>query len=594
MKTNKMKKTIVRILFICLFSFFLLLISYIGVNAQTIVIVKDHKPNAYIVLPDSLSPQIQKAAKVLQDYIQQSTGALLPISKDIPNTSISIHIGLTDFVRRQKINLKNIDEDGFILEEVNAHNFIIIGGSDWGTEFGVYSFLERYLGVIWLMPTEIGIDIPKHETVTLPDTRIIDSPVFLSRQMSPIDINSNDALGTWGRFNRLRGRINFHHNLLNLLDPKEYYKTNPQFYPQVNGKSEMPSGFKWQPNFSAPGIVDSASAKIIRYFKQNQKITSYSLGINDFSTFDQSSGSLARRNGKRNFLGMEDVSDDYFKWANEVAKKVTSVYPDKLFGLLAYNNVVTPPSAKIGINSHLIPFITYERLKWSDPELQDSGHQLTIGWEKLSSSIGWYDYDYGLDYLVPRVWFHEMQKYLIWGTRHHVKYYYAELYPNWGEGPKPWIISKLLWDPYQNVDSLLNIWYIHMGGSNAATKLKEFYSIWENFWTKIVPDISWFTHSGQYLPYYDRSYIKQVPKDDILQCDSLMNEAYSLADNDIHRQRISKLKQMWQLYKSGIEAYGNNANRSSFTKFTNTLNDLSTDSLFSQSIERIKLEFQIK
>src|ERR1035437_8278268 len=274
MKTNKMKKTIVRILFICLFSFFLLLISYIGVNAQTIVIVKDHKPNAYIVLPDSLSPQIQKAAKVLQDYIQQSTGALLPISKDIPNTSISIHIGLTDFVRRQKINLKNIDEDGFILEEVNAHNFIIIGGSDWGTEYGEYSFLERYLGVMWLMPTEIGIDIPKHETVTLPDTRIIDSPVFLSRQMSPIDINSNDALGTWGRFNRLRGRINFHHNLLNLLDPKEYYKTNPQFYPQVNGKSEMPSGFKWQPNFSAPGIVDSASAKIIRYFKQNQKITS--------------------------------------------------------------------------------------------------------------------------------------------------------------------------------------------------------------------------------------------------------------------------------------------------------------------------------
>jgi hypothetical protein len=246
------------------------------------------------------------------------------------------------------------------------------------------------------------------------------------------------------------------------------------------------------------------------------------------------------------------------------------------------------------VEPHLIPFLTYERLKWADIEIQDSGRQLSSSWSNLCRSIGWYDYDYGLDYLVPRVWFHEMHKYLTWGAEHRVKYYYAELYPNWGEGPKSWVLTKLLWNPYLNVDSLLNVWYVRAGGDKAAVKLKEFYSLWENFWTKIIPETPWFKKNGQYLPYYDRSYLNYVPTDYIAQCDSLMNAAYSLADNSVHAQRILKLKQMWQVYKTGIEVYSTNQSNVPVANLVSQLNNLASDSLFSQSVRRIKLEFQIK
>ena len=602
MKINKIK--IIRLLFISLFSSFLSIIFFSDADAGAIVIVKDHQPKAFIVLPDSASVQIQNAAKVLQDYIKQSTGAILPIANNVTNKSISIHIGLTAFVKARKIKLNKLDEDGFILQQIDSHNFIIVGGSDWGTEFGVYSFLERFLGVLWLMPTELGVDVPIHPTLTLPQIKVSDSPAYFSRQTS-YSTDPKGILGTWAKCNRLKGRLDFHHNLLNLIDLKDFGQTNPEFYPLLNGKRKIPldsSDYKWQPNFSAPGIVDSASAKIVRYFNQNPKVTSYSLGINDWQVFDQSPQSLARRSGKKNYLGLEDVSNDYFKWANEVVKKVTTKYPDKKFGLLAYNNVATPPSKDIGVNPNIIPFLTYERMRWAEDSLKEEGHKLTRDWEKVSNTIGWYDYAYGLNYLIPRVWFHEMKDYLIWGTKHHVKYYYAELYPNWGEGPKSWILSKLLWNPYQNVDSLLNIWYVRFAGVNAADKLNQFYSIWEKFWTRDILASRWDVKTGHYLWFNDLTYLSSIPEGYLNRADALIKQAYDLADNGIHKQRVLKLKQMWDIYHLAAQLYSNNELTSSqklralktSPEFIASLNNLANDPLYSPSINLIKLLLQKK
>ncbi len=579
-----------------------MLVSINSTNGQGIVIVKDGVANATIVISPTASSQIAKAAKFLQDAIEKSTGGSLSITTIPAKNVISINVGKTDFVNGRKINFSKLDEDGFLLQKADSHNFIIVGGSDWGTEFGVYSFLEKFFGVVDLMPTDIGMDIPLHATIILPDVKIVDNPVYLSRQISPVDIMSNYPLGNWGRFNRLRGRIAFHHNLLNLFDPKEYFKTNPNFYPLVNNRVEMPKGYAWQPNFSAPGIIDSASEKIIRYFKQNPAISSYSLGINDYSIFDESKNSLLRRNGKKNYLAMEDVSNDYFKWANEVAKKVTAIYPNKKFGLLAYNNVAEPPSKSIGVNSHIVPFLTYERLRWSDTSLKNQGHQLTEAWAKLCHSIGWYDYTYGLNYLVPRVWFNEMQDYLIWGTKHKVKYYYAELYPNWGEGPKPWVQSKLLWNPQYNVDSLLNVWYLRMAGNEGAAKLKTFYKIWEKFWTRDIYSSKWNTNNGQYLNFSDFSYLEAVPQDYISKADELINSAYNFASTNLQKRRVGKLLEMWNIYKLAMILYQKsdlpeNKRQQALTssqEFLTLLNTLEKDPLHSLSIQRIKMGLNIK
>jgi len=577
--------------------YFLISLHSSALHPKPLVIVNNHKPKAVIVLPDSTNKQLKNSATILQNYILQSTDALLPITTQANRRFISIHIGATSYVKSKRISIKNLDEDGFILQQLDDNNFIIIGGSDWGTEFGVYSFLERYVGVVWLMPTTIGADIPKQATIKLPGKKVIDSPAFLSREVSPLYVLNKDAQPDWARFNRLRGRIAFHHNLLNLVDPKQFFKNNPEFYPKKKDQKEILEGYKWQPNFSAPGIVDSASRKIVEYFYRNPTIKSYSLGINDVTDFDQSPASLARRNGRKNFLGFEDVSDDYFKWVNEVVEKVATIYPTKKFGLLAYINVASPPSPKIGVHRSVIPFLCYERMRWADVSLSNQGQQLTKEWGKMCSSLGWYDYAYGLDYLVPRVWFHTMQQYLKWGHQHRVKYYYAELYPNWGEGPKSWILGKLLWNPNQNVDSLLNIWYERTAGKIAAPKLKEFYATWEDFWTRDIFKSKWNHSKNTYLPYFDLSYLDDVPNEYIRRSDLLMEEAYNLAGTPIQKARVSKLREMWRLYKIAADTYRNasgSANKKQVALRTspqlqNYLNTLKSDTLFAPSIERILL-----
>jgi len=521
-------------------------------QACAVVIVRDGKPAATICVSQDASDQVKQAAQTLQEYIQKSSGAKLPIAATASGNVITVG-------KSSGVDTSKIDDDGFILQGVDNHHYVIAGGSDWGTEFGVYDFLERYLGVRWLMPTDLGTDIPRHSTIDIPETKIVQQPAFLSRQLSPVSITANNPLGKWGRFNRARGRIAFHHNMLHLFPVSIFGKTHPEFYPMLaDGTRYLPKDdkdWRWQPNFSAPGIVDAAAERIEKYFQEHPEATSYSLGMNDSNIWDQSPASKARRNGTKNYLGLEDISDDYFEWANAVVAKVLLKYPDKMFGTLAYNGIAEPPT-RGGVNSHIVPFITYDRMRWEDPKLRDFGHQLTERWEKVSPVLGWYDYAYGISYELPRVYFHRMQKYLSWGAAHRVKYSYAEIYPNWGEGPKQWVFTKLLWNPNQNVDDLLHDWYTHFAGEKAAPKLADFYSIWEKFWTVDIYKSKWNTDRGQYLPFgSDPSYLLDVPQSYITQSDADFAAALQLADTPERKARVAKLKEMWDFYKASIITY---------------------------------------
>lgn len=526
-------------------------------SAGAIVLVRDGKPLATIVVAPDASAQIQQAAQTLQQYVQQCSGATLPIAF-APSDGATIYIGQSDATKSAGIDTKGFDQDGFLLQAIDEKSYCIIGGNDWGTEFGVYDFLERYLGVRWLMPTDLGTDVPHHITIDIPATKVVQQPTYISRELSPVYITSDSDLGKWGRFNRARGRISFSHNLLHIFPVSKFGKTHPEFYPMINGKRYIPNDDKdelnWQPNFSAPGIVDAAVEQIEKYFQENLGETTFSLGMNDSNGWDQSAASKARRNGKINYLGLEHVSDDCFTWANAVVAKVLLKYPDKWFGTLAYRALAEPPT-KVTVNPHIIPFITYDRMHWEDSEAREFGHQLTERWEKVSPVLGWYDYIYGASYLVPRFYPHQMQQYFSWGAAHHVKYSYAELYPNWGEGPKPWIATKLLWNPNQNVDDLLNDWYVHFAGAKAAPKLKDYYAIWEKFWTVDISKSKWNVIAGQTLPFYDPSYLLDVPESYITQSDADMQAASRLADTPQRKARVAKLNAMWEFYKNSILTY---------------------------------------
>lgn len=547
-----------------------------------IPVVKDGEAQAVILISPSASPRERYAAELLKEYIRKSTGAELPIETVRPTEGAIVSIGVAD--GKTASSLPSLDADGFVMESVSSQEYQILGGSDWGAEFGVYEFLERFLKVAWLMPTPLGEDVPPLAELSIPPGRVVQTPAFLDRQLSPYIADESQlarprssrmpgphlkAGDEWARRNRLRRRVEFHHNLYELYKPSVFSERHPEFYPLVKGKRLIPTKDghdHWQPNFAAPGIARAGADRIISYFEEHPDRSSYSLGVNDGYDFDTSPESLKRRKGGRNAFGYEDVSDDYFLWANEVAHLVKERFPDRRLGLLAYSSIANPPS--FPLESGLVPFLTYERMRWADPVLKEMDQQNTRDWLAKATEVGWYDYAYGWNYLVPKLWPHQMKEYLQWGRANGVRYYYSEVYPNWNTGPKVWIQARLLWNPDLDVDQLLTEWCQRAVGEAAAPSLKAYYALWEKFWTHDIMQSNWDIpsarnhsipvwnrRSGQYLPFETPTYLLSVPDDYLRISRQYMEETVAKTNTQLQRQRAEKLAAMWNLFEVSARLY---------------------------------------
>ena len=529
-----------------------------GFCGPNIKIVENGKPKAVIVVSENASEQVKSAAKTLSEYIKKTSSAKISVSitSGIPsiNQEIKIWVGRSKYVNKLKYDLDKLDEDGFIIAFPNEKNIVIVGPTDWGTEFGVYAFLEKYVGVRWLLPGTDGEYIPEHTTLDIPIQEIWEEPAFFSRNMSGF---RGELQATWARRNRIHSRVSFHHNLLNLFPPEKYTKTHPEFFPLRNGKRYLPSSnqdYWWQPCFSADGIVEEAIKTINNYFSENPEKTSYSLGINDSVSFCECEMCVANYNGKKNFLGYQDLSDRYYTWANAVVEGVLEKYPDKWFGVLAYSEVAQPPS-KVKVHPRIIPFMTYDRMKWIDKEIETEGKHITEWWISESSTLGWYDYIYGTPYLLPRVYFHKMAEYYQYGYNLGVRAMYAEAYPNWGEGPKLYIALKLQWDPSLDVDVLLSDWYVSAVGKDAAPYLAEYYEYWEHFWTKRVLDSKWFTKNGQYLAFHQPGYLDIVSYEDISKSRRLLETVLVKTKTKKQKARAEMLLKAFEYYEASTISY---------------------------------------
>ncbi|HPG65257.1 MAG TPA: DUF4838 domain-containing protein [Candidatus Hydrogenedentes bacterium] len=529
----------------------LILVTALGLGsaAQAVDIVRDGQPVASVVLAPDASQALKDAAQTLVECVKEATGAVLPVVHEAPATGTLVCIGGSTGV-----DVEGLDDDGFVIAFPDERSICILGPTEFGTEFGVYEFLERYVGVRWLIPGPDGTDVPAATTISVPAEPVRQEPAFFSRLFSGL---VGPLQSTWARRNRMHGRISFHHNLLNLFPPETYTKTHPEFFPLQGDRRYLPptnETHHWQPCFTAPGIVDEAVQNITAYFAEHPDATSYSLGTNDSSGFCACEQCLGRISGDHNFLMRTDYSDLYYDWANQVIDGVLEQRPDKWFGCLAYSEVAAPPK-KVDVHARLIPYMTYDRMKWIDPELRREGEELTKAWHTKSSILGWYDYIYGSPYCLPRVWFHHMADYYRFGHANGVRALYAEAYPNWGEGPKLYVALKLQWNPNLEVDALLDEWYERCVGKEAAPFLAQYFAHWEDFWTRRILDSSWFSKSGQYLSFYGVGYLKDVDPVEIQQSRVWLERAVEKAETEKQKARATTLLRAFEYYEATTYAY---------------------------------------
>ena len=179
-------------------------------------------------------------ATVLQDYLLQISGTVIPIVKANKHRSrFEIVLGQNERLDDLKIglNLNTLNEDGFLIK-TDSMRLIIAGGNEKGALYGVYTFLEKYLGCRMYSP-KVKI-IPKQERIVLGDIHDLQVPVITFRdthyrvtwdaeytEWHKLDHAPDGERPDWGMWV---------HTFNALAPPEIYFDEHPEYFSMVEGK----------------------------------------------------------------------------------------------------------------------------------------------------------------------------------------------------------------------------------------------------------------------------------------------------------------------------------------------------------------------
>jgi hypothetical protein len=159
---------------------------------HTLTLVEKGTSTWSICVPGTPSAQLNLAVANLQAFIAEATGAKLPI---VPGKVVSpaIVVGNCDLARQNGLEGSKMPVEGFAIKTIEGG--VLITGHDEpiansnvrseGTAWGVCEFLERFVGVRWYYPGDLGRSVPRTATLKIAPVWLEDAPIFRKREIWP-------------------------------------------------------------------------------------------------------------------------------------------------------------------------------------------------------------------------------------------------------------------------------------------------------------------------------------------------------------------------------------------------------------------------
>ncbi len=427
---------------------------------------------------------------ILQRFLQLATGRQVRVLDRAPaddGRTVRIWTGRQAAVNRAiGTELDKLDDDGYMIV-IRGRDVYVAGKYWWGGNWAAHDFLERFAGCRWYgpepdfwKPKEAGMlgpldIIPRHDDIRVPvQATIVEQPGYKMRWYRFMPMHSF----------RLRYRDKFHHALSSLIPPDRYGATNPEFFPLIGGKRHVPprsAPYQFQPCVSNPQVLRLVVEAARESFRKSPQEGSFSIGMNDSDAFCECERCLA--------AAPANITDKrqrqawaFFDFYNRVAAELEKTHPDKRLGCLAYAGLSVLPDGAIKLHPMVVPYLTRDSAQLFDPNEQAEFRQLVDRWKRLAARMGIYEYIYGRGFVVPRLY----NRYLLANVRDRygvgVDGLYAESYPNWGlDGPKYWLLSRMLWDPSQDPRRLMDEYCRDLFGP-AEGEMKAYFECLEETW----------------------------------------------------------------------------------------------------------------
>lgn len=416
--------------------------------------------------PDA-PPSVAQAAADLQEYVYQATGAKLAIVNE-PRPPM-VCLGDSESARAAGIDVGTMPLEGYRILTAGGNIYIAgpdtadgvytpQGGTSRGTANGVYCFLEQFLGIRWLDPTEHGDYVPRATDVTIPETDITDAPFFLNRRL-PYTQQQRPEVIRWqtrqklGLSLQLSHGHNWHHPI-----PPEQFDAHPEWFAERGGRRIPPAG-RYKLCVTNRGLIEEFAKQAIAFFDANPAATCYSLSPSDSAGWCECKDCTALYETDPN--GNISVTPAILNFYNEVGKIVRQKHPDKLLAGYVYAAYVFPPSTPIPLEPNVFlvwaPSFDYG-FTLHRPQLRGQWEKLLGQWTQTTENISYYDLPVNisteagalnppglkiLSFMYPRL------------KQANIKGVYVYGIEAWGRGaPLNYILAKLAWDPDADVEAL--------------------------------------------------------------------------------------------------------------------------------------------
>lgn len=197
-------------------------------------IVENGRNTGYsILLPEGADGDLELAASELQSFISEATGVRLDTVTAEEADGKYISLGNTGLAAAADVEAgEDLGENGFIIETVDDDVFIV-GGSDTGTLYGAYSYLERELGFDYF-----HIDVytlTYTDTLPLNDYHVKDIPDISLHMPGYLYLENNSQAMKRMRYNSNYDVFipvggNMWHNSFSYFPKSAYEATHPDIY----------------------------------------------------------------------------------------------------------------------------------------------------------------------------------------------------------------------------------------------------------------------------------------------------------------------------------------------------------------------------
>ena len=356
-----------------------------------------------------------------------------------------------------------LPEDSF---RVSAQGkMVLLEGNGKGLVYAACDFLEQELGMDYWGDGEYLL--PRRETVCVrPRTRI---PAFRYRQTSHYCLqngrvatsdNGVDKVQNADSLYRWWYRLEEPHDLFvdnlwvhtcnRLLPASHYGASHPEYYAWFGGSRHPGSASQWC--LTNPEVLEIVCQRLDSLFKAHPEQKMISISQND------GSDTYCRCPECQAVMDEEgSPSGPILRFVNAVADR----FPDKEISTLAYLFSMHPPKVTRPRPNVSIMLCDIDCRRQTSLRENPSGKDFMAcleGWSAICDNIFLWDYGINFDnYLSPFPNLQTIKDNMVIFQEHGVKMHFSQINSSKGGDfaeLRPYLVSKLMWDPRANLDSL--------------------------------------------------------------------------------------------------------------------------------------------